>query len=49
MRVATDCPVPDHDDRLRAEPADPEALVYLSDRWGLRSSVNRVLNALAKA
>ena len=29
-------------------PADPEALLYLSDRWGLRSSVNRVLNALQR-
>jgi len=49
VRVATDAPVAEHDDVLRAEPADPEALLYLSERWGLRSSVNRVLNALAKA
>jgi 5'-3' exonuclease len=47
VRVAHDAPVDDHDDRLRSTPADPEALVALSDRWGLRSSVNRVLAAMA--
>lgn len=45
-RVRTDVPLPSYDDRLPTEPADPEALVALSDRWGLDGSVNRVLNAL---
>ncbi|HSK57114.1 MAG TPA: 5'-3' exonuclease [Jiangellales bacterium] len=45
-RVRTDVPLPFYDDRLPTEPADPEALVALSDRWGLDGSVNRVLNAL---
>jgi 5'-3' exonuclease len=45
-RVRTDVPLPSYDDRLPTQPADPEALVALSDRWGLDGSVNRVLNAL---
>ena len=48
-RVRRDCPLPEYDDRLPVEPADPERLIELSDRWGLTSSVNRVLNAFAKA
>ncbi|MGD9956100.1 MAG: 5'-3' exonuclease H3TH domain-containing protein [Candidatus Nanopelagicales bacterium] len=48
VQVATDVPVPDHDARLHAEPADPEALIYLADRWGLTSSVERVLKALKR-
>jgi hypothetical protein len=32
---------------LPREPADPEALVDLTARWGLESSVRRVLAALA--
>lgn len=57
VRVAPDAPVrlagrpgatPDPDAfRLPREPADPEALVDLTARWGLESSVRRVLNALA--
>ncbi len=45
-RVRTDCPLPTFDDRLPAAPADPEALVELSGRFGLDGSVNRVLAAL---
>jgi hypothetical protein len=41
--------VPEYDDRIAAEPVDPEALLHLSDRWGLRSSINRVLGALQQA
>jgi 5'-3' exonuclease len=48
-RVRTDCPLPPYDDRLPAEPADPESLVELSQRWGLDSSVNRVLVAMRTA
>lgn len=47
VHVRTDCALPTYDDRLPATPADPDALVELSDRWSLRSSVNRVLAALA--
>jgi 5'-3' exonuclease len=48
-RVRTDCPLPPFDDRLRADPADPEALIELVDRWGVESSVNRVLAAVRTA
>lgn len=49
VRVARDVPMPDYDDRLRREPRDPHRLVALSDRWGLDSSLNRVLAAIAQA
>jgi 5'-3' exonuclease len=45
-RVRVDCPLATFDDRLPAEPAEPEALVKLVDRWGVESSVNRVLAAM---
>jgi 5'-3' exonuclease len=48
-RVRRDCPLPAYDDGLPATPADPERLVGLADRWGVASSVNRVLNAFASA
>jgi 5'-3' exonuclease len=47
VRVARDAPVPDVDDALPRVPTDPEALDALAERWGLRSSVDRVLAALA--
>jgi 5'-3' exonuclease len=47
--VRTDVPLPDVDDRLPAEPADPTRLVELSERWGLDSALNRVLAALQQA
>jgi hypothetical protein len=58
VRVAADAPVelagapgaaadPDAF-RLPREPADGEALVDLTARWGLESSVRRVLTALAQ-
>jgi 5'-3' exonuclease len=48
--VVTDVPVPrDLDDRLPAGPADVDALTELADRWGLRSSINRVLQAFTQA
>jgi 5'-3' exonuclease len=50
VRVAEDAPVAlDRDDTLPKEPADPAALVDLAAKWGLESSVNRLLVALDKA
>lgn len=49
VRVAPDAPLPDFDDVLPAAPAQPGALVDLCDRWGLDSSVSRVLKALEVA
>ena len=49
VRVACDIPLPDHDDRIMAAPRDPEALLELSDRWGLESALNRLLAALQTA
>ena len=47
VAVATDVPVPRlrDDARIPAEPVDPARLLELSERWGLDSSLNRVLNA----
>ncbi|MCA5894476.1 5'-3' exonuclease [Isoptericola sp. NEAU-Y5] len=47
VQVAHDAPVADADDALPREPADPAALDALVERWGLRSSVSRVLASLA--
>lgn len=47
VRVAADAPLPGFDDAVPTEPANPEALVDLTQRWGLASSVERVLRALA--
>jgi 5'-3' exonuclease len=47
VAVATDVPVPRFRDdaRIQAQPVDAEGLLELSQRWGLESSLNRVLNA----
>jgi 5'-3' exonuclease len=48
--VVRDVPVAqDLDDALPHGPADVDALSALADRWGLRSSINRVLAACAHA
>lgn len=47
VKVRHDVPLPDYDDTLPKAPADPEALVELANRWGLDSSLNRVLNAFS--
>jgi hypothetical protein len=47
VRVAPDAPVGDIDDRLPNVVADAGALVALAERWGLSSSVKRVVDALA--
>ncbi|WP_425955710.1 5'-3' exonuclease [Xylanimonas sp. McL0601] len=48
VRVARDAPLPPFDDALPRAAASPEALAELTARWGLRSSVDRVLSALAR-
>ncbi|HET8617058.1 MAG TPA: 5'-3' exonuclease [Actinomycetales bacterium] len=48
--VVLDVPVPDDlGDALPSGPADVDALTELADRWGLRSSINRVLAAFDQA
>ncbi|HVS69615.1 MAG TPA: 5'-3' exonuclease [Mycobacteriales bacterium] len=47
VAVATDVPVGNLEPRLPHAPKDPDALAALSDRWGLATSVDRVLKALA--
>jgi 5'-3' exonuclease len=47
--VALDVPVPELDDALPDRPADIDALSELADRFGLRSSINRVLTAFQAA
>jgi 5'-3' exonuclease len=46
VQVRDDVPVDLDDDRLPAEPHDPQRLVELSDRWGLDGPLNRLLAAL---
>ncbi|GAA1982678.1 5'-3' exonuclease [Isoptericola halotolerans] len=46
VQVAADAPVGTFDDTLPAAPRDPAALDALASRWGIRSSVDRVLTAL---
>jgi 5'-3' exonuclease len=45
--VVRDIPLPAVDARLPEQPADPEALLELAERWGLSSSCERVLQAFA--
>jgi 5'-3' exonuclease len=49
VRVAQDAAIGEVDDRLPRVVADPERLVELAERWGLSSSVKRVVDALANA
>jgi 5'-3' exonuclease len=46
--VVRDLPVPELDARLPTGPRDPEALLTLSDRWGLAGPLNRVLHVLSE-
>jgi 5'-3' exonuclease len=48
VRVATDVPLPDFDPVLPREPLDPMALEELSARWGLGTSLTRLLDTLAQ-
>jgi len=45
VAVATDVPVPAYDGVVPAQPHHPARLLELSERWGLNSSLNRVLTA----
>lgn len=47
VRVATDVPLPEFDPALPSEPLDPMTLEELSTRWGLGSSLDRLLAVLA--
>jgi 5'-3' exonuclease len=49
VAVAQDVPVGDIDPTLPGKPRDRDALDALCDRWGLTSSVERVLEALASS
>ena len=51
LRAGTDrdVPLPDLDDTLPREPADLDALGALVHRWGIQSSVERVLTALVQS
>ncbi|MFI6349402.1 5'-3' exonuclease H3TH domain-containing protein [Streptomyces sp. NPDC050560] len=48
VRVASDIPLPDLDERLPATPRDPAALDALAGRWGLGGSLRRLLATLAE-
>ena len=48
VRVAPDAPLEPFDDALPDVPPDSDALVALATRWGLTSSVTRVLDAIAR-
>lgn len=48
-RVVCDLPLPALDDALPRTPRDPGALLALSDRWGLESPLERLLQALEVA
>jgi 5'-3' exonuclease len=47
VRGRTDAPIDAIDDAVPAEPADPDAVVSLADRYGIETSFNRVLNGMA--
>ncbi|MDO8145785.1 5'-3' exonuclease [Isoptericola sp. 178] len=46
VRVAHDAPLEPFDDALPDGPADPDTLETLAERWGIGSSVRRVVSAL---
>jgi 5'-3' exonuclease len=48
VRGRTDCAVPELDDAVPREPADPERVVALADRYGIDRSINRLLTALRR-
>ncbi|MGQ0845890.1 MAG: 5'-3' exonuclease [Sporichthyaceae bacterium] len=48
VEVVRDLTVPQFDCAVPVAPRDPEALLELSDRWGLASPLNRVLGVLTE-
>jgi 5'-3' exonuclease len=44
-RTVRDLPIGELDDALPRTPREPERLLALSDRWGLESPLNRLLQA----
>ncbi|MCU1664466.1 MAG: hypothetical protein QOI36_1578 [Pseudonocardiales bacterium] len=49
VRVALDAPVQlDRPDNRPSSPADPDRLAALAERWGVGSSIDRLLTALAR-
>jgi phage shock protein PspC (stress-responsive transcriptional regulator) len=48
VRVVRDAPIPPFEDRLPTHPADPERLLELAGRWGIDSSLARLVEALSK-
>ncbi len=49
VRGRLDVPVPDLDDKLRVEPADPDRLAELVDQLGIDAPVRRLQAAIASA
>jgi 5'-3' exonuclease len=49
VRVARDCPLPELHIALPATPRDPDRLVEIADRHGLRTSASRLVQALMAA
>lgn len=49
VTVAPDAPIPILDDVLPVTPPDHEALVGFAEKWGVSSSVSRVVQAMTKA
>ncbi|MGV9270255.1 5'-3' exonuclease H3TH domain-containing protein, partial [Kitasatospora sp. NPDC003701] len=49
VRVAEDAPLPAFDPALPREPLDPMTLEELSARWGLGTSLTRLLDTLGEA
>lgn len=47
VRVVRNAPLPEVDDRLPPTPVDHDALVALADRWGLSSSIARLVEAIS--
>jgi 5'-3' exonuclease len=48
VKVVHDAPVSQHDDRLPRTPADPDALLVLSERYGIARAATRLVEVLAK-
>jgi 5'-3' exonuclease len=47
VQVVRDAPLPDVDDTLPATPVDGDALIALAARWGIDSSLGRLVEALS--